>query len=367
MHSPARILLTGDTEGGVFTFVGDLAAELIQCGWQVSLATIGPSLSDAQSEMLSSLATLQWHHRSSKLEWMDNPWDNVESTGKWLARLAQDFQPDVVHLNTLSYGDLNLSVPVVQTVHSCVLSWWDAVERSPLPAAWYRYRDHVQSSLNGATMITAPSKAALRTVEQHYFTERSTAFAIYNGTNAELFTAKLKEPFVLSAGRLWDKAKNLIALAEISQDLAWPVKLAGRLNDVCQSSPFSGCEILGQLSRRELGNYYGRAAIYVMPAKYEPFGLSILEAALSGCALVLGDIPTLREVWGNDAIYVQPDDRSSLLASIQSLIADETWRNQMSDRASQRAAQFSAKTMAKDYQELYFAAMSHHRSYRCAS
>ncbi len=32
-----------------------------------------------------------------------------------------------------------------------------------------------------------------------------------------------------------------------------------------------------------------------LPARYEPFGLSVLEAALSGCALVLGDIPSLRE------------------------------------------------------------------------
>ena len=30
------------------------------------------------------------------------------------------------------------------------------------------------------------------------------------------------------------------------------------------------------------------ASVYVLPAKYEPFGLSVLEAALSGCALVLG-------------------------------------------------------------------------------
>ena len=34
-----------------------------------------------------------------------------------------------------------------------------------------------------------------------------------------------------------------------------------------------------------------------LPARYEPFGLSILEAALSGCALVLGDLPSLRELW----------------------------------------------------------------------
>jgi glycogen(starch) synthase len=45
-----------------------------------------------------------------------------------------------------------------------------------------------------------------------------------------------------------------------------------------------------------------------LPARYEPFGLSVLEAALSGCALVLGDIASLREVWGGAACYVRPGD-----------------------------------------------------------
>ena len=55
-----------------------------------------------------------------------------------------------------------------------------------------------------------------------------------------------------------------------------------------------------------------RAAIYALPAHYEPFGLSILEAAMSGCALVLGDIPSLREIWGDAAVFVHPDNRDAV-------------------------------------------------------
>jgi len=36
---------------------------------------------------------------------------------------------------------------------------------------------------------------------------------------------------------------------------------------------------------------------------YEPFGLAPLEAALSRCAIVANDIPSLREVWGSAAMY----------------------------------------------------------------
>ena len=58
----------------------------------------------------------------------------------------------------------------------------------------------------------------------------------------------------------------------------------------------------------ELVRSYGDASIFALPARYEPFGLSILEAALSGCALVLGDLPSLRELWTGAAMFVPPDD-----------------------------------------------------------
>jgi hypothetical protein len=55
---------------------------------------------------------------------------------------------------------------------------------------------------------------------------------------------------------------------------------------------------LGPLEASELAGWMHRAAIYALPARYEPFGLSALEAAQAGCALVLGDLSSLREVWG---------------------------------------------------------------------
>ena len=56
-------------------------------------------------------------------------------------------------------------------------------------------------------------------------------------------------------------------------------------------------EALGKLPAAEMKLWFAHAAIYCLPARYEPFGLSVLEAGLSGCALVLGDIPSLREIW----------------------------------------------------------------------
>ena len=61
---------------------------------------------------------------------------------------------------------------------------------------------------------------------------------------------------------------------------------------------FSAASKPEQLSEEQMRELLGRAAIYIATSRYEPFGLAPLEAALSRCALVANDIPSLRELWG---------------------------------------------------------------------
>ena len=95
------------------------------------------------------------------------------------------------------------------------------------------------------------------------------------------------------------------------------------------------------------------AAVYVLPARYEPFGLSVLEAAHSGCALVLGDIPSLREIWGDAAVFVPPDDTDALADAVTALIEAPERRDKLADAAWERALRFTPLRMAEDYLEAY--------------
>ena len=70
-----------------------------------------------------------------------------------------------------------------------------------------------------------------------------------------------------------------------------------------------------------MSKWLRRASIYAFPAKYEPFGLSVLEAALARCALVLGDTQSLREIWRDAAIYVPPDSAERLRDVLKTLTA----------------------------------------------
>jgi glycosyltransferase involved in cell wall biosynthesis len=96
-----------------------------------------------------------------------------------------------------------------------------------------------------------------------------------------------------------------------------------------------------------------RAAVYALPARYEPFGLSIVEAALAGCALVLGDIRSQREIWGDAALFVPPDNRRALASAIESLVHDHALRHDMAERAQDRARELSPRRMADAYYGAY--------------
>ncbi len=349
-----RVLLTGDTLGGVWTFTLELAEGLAAEGFEVSLATFGGLGSAAQREEAAGIKGLEWLKSPLKLEWMDDPWSDVELAGRWLLDLEKHFNPDVIHLNTLCHGAIGWNAPVVLTVHSCVASWWAAVKREPLPANWKRYREEVTQSLQCADLVTAPSRAMLESVSESYGVDFDDARVIPNARRANRFRAEAKEPFVLAAGRLWDDGKNVRALTEVAPRLSWPVVLAGEHHSPDgTATELPDCVLLGQLSAEDLASWYARAAIYALPARYEPFGLSVLEAALSGCALVLGDIPSLREIWRDSALFVPPDDLKRLEVVLRELIEVPSLRELMGLLALSRARHYTPSRMVAEYMRAY--------------
>jgi len=355
-----KVLMTADPIGGVWTFAMDLCAALRPLHVRVALATLGRNLTEAQRQQSAALPNVTLHESAFRLEWMPEPWEDLERAGEWLLRLDREVRPDVVHLNHLLHADLPWRSPVVSVGHSCVQSWWAAVRHERVPAEWSVYRQRVKRSLQAARYVVAPTQAMLTELERYYGPFHDTA-VIQNGRNGRLFTAGRKERFVFCAGRLWDGAKNVAALAAAAPRVAAPVFLAGETVDP-QGRRIEppGMQLLGSLEPEELSSWYRRAAIYALPARYEPFGLTALEAALSGCALVLGDIDSLREVWGAAARYVDPDDHDGLCDTLNELLLNDSLRNRLAARAMARARQLTPSRCARQYVDLY-------RQVRCFS
>jgi len=355
-----RILLTADPIGGVWSYALELCEALRPLHTAVALVTLGRPLTPSQRSQLEALENVSLYETTFRLEWMPEPWDDLARAGEKLLDIEHRFRPDIIHLNHLVHADLPWRAPVLTVGHSCVLSWWKAVRGTPIGREWTPYRKRVTASLRSATTIVAPSAAMLASLEDSYGPFRDTA-VIHNARNARSFTPGCKEPLVLCAGRLWDEGKNVGALAEVAPQVNATIAVAGEdLGPHGNRFTAPGITLLGALQGDELVSWYAKAAIYALPARYEPFGLTALEAALSGCALVLGDIASLREVWGAAACYAPPDDPESLRDILNSLLADDSLRGRMAARAMARARQFSPARLARQYMELY-------RKLRCDS
>jgi glycogen synthase len=354
-HVPQHVLMTTDTVGGVWSHALELAAGLGERGVRVSLATMGAPLTPVQRAQAASLPGLQLHESDWRLEWMNEPWDDVRRAGDWLLGLERAVQPDVVHLNQFAFGALPFAAPKLVVAHSCVASWWRAVHRQFAPAGWDTYRQTVRQGLDGADVVGAPTEAMLSSLALDYgYIEGG--LVLPNGRSPAMFIPGDKEPVVLSAGRLWDAAKNLAALQAVATRLPWPVCVAGSASAPGASErsiQAPGVLWLGELAPDALAAQFSRASIYALPARYEPFGLTALEAALSQCALVLGDVPSLREVWGDAALYVQPEDHEALHAALMRLIDDPPLRQQMALKAWERARHFTPARMVDAYLSAY--------------
>jgi glycosyltransferase involved in cell wall biosynthesis len=287
---------------------------------------------------------------------MSDPWTDVERAGSWLLSLARVVRPDVVHLNGYAHAKLPWPVPVVVVAHSCVRTWWKAVRCEEAPAEWERYTREVAQGLAAATVVVAPT-AAMSTAIHDEYRLALPCRVIPNGSVPGLACPRLdtKEPFVLSVGRVWDEAKNIRAVAEAAARVKWPVFVAGecRAPDGATRTTLPGTHLLGALCATELARWYARAAIFALPARYEPFGLSVLEAANAACALVLGDIPSLRENWNDAAWFVPPDDHGALAAAIGRLIDEPRIRLELARRAFARAAALPVARTADSYFRLY--------------
>ena len=346
------ILMTTDPIGGVWSYTLDLCREMPGCG--IALASMGRALRREERESIARLSNVELFESSFALEWMADPWRDVAAAGDWLLGLAERSGADIVHLNEFSHGALPWRIPTLVVGHSCVYSWFDAV-RGQLPGGeWRRYRLMVARGLGGAGRVTAPSRWMLDELKRIYGGFNAAA-PIYNGRDPLRFAAALKKNFILTAGRLWDPAKNIAALDAAAAYVPWPIYAAGD-----EIGPAGGARALlssvhplGRLDDQALSGWMSRAAIFALPASYEPFGLSILEAALSGCALVIGDIPSLREIWQNSALFVAPGDPSAVARALADLIRNPNLRRELARRGRRRAMELTPARMARSYLALY--------------
>jgi glycosyltransferase involved in cell wall biosynthesis len=348
-----RILLTTDSVGGVWDYAATLAGELRACGHDVLLAVIG----DPSPARLASLSPrVEVDTRAFRLEWMPDAARDVEAAGRWLESLARSWCPDVVHLNQFAYATHHFGAPTLVVAHSDVLSWFEQTLSDAPGPEWSQYVGWVRAGLEAADLVVAPSAYQAALTERHY--GRTVDRVIHNGAPRLPRAPGPRDRIAITAGRAWDAAKGVEvvnAAARMLRESGPPIHLFGEDMSAAAGSPATENLVRhGQIPHAELVDWMGRASMYVAASRYEPFGLAPLEAALEGCALVLSDIGSFRELWDGCAAFFPSGNAAALAATLSGLDRDPARRAALARAASERAAEhYTAERFAGEYLDLY--------------
>ena len=352
-----RLLLTTDTVGGVWTFTRELTIGLLQRGHSVALVSLGRQPSNAQRSWSAQVnqsypAKFRFETSDAPLEWMKGNAFAYSLAEALLLRIIREFRVNVVHSNQLCFGALPVDIPKIVTAHSDVLTWAHVCKSEPLAHSdWLRdYCALVSRGLAGADAVVAPTWWMRDALVSRYSTATAVR-VILNGRTLEPLTAD--GPRLLQAvtvGRLWDEAKGLAVLNEVSASM--PVLVIGETCFAGEYAPkLTVGECVGRLEEDDLLAVFRSSSLYLVTSIYEPFGLAPLEAALCGCGIVARSIPSLREVWGGAAEYFADSvELSALLLRLQESPAE---LRALQDRSFRRASELSASRMIDSYEAAY--------------
>ncbi|HZR64339.1 MAG TPA: glycosyltransferase [Terriglobales bacterium] len=368
-----HVLMTSDTlNSDLWAYTREAVTGLIGRGVRVTLVSFGEIPLPAQTAWMDRLRGLEYRPTAFRLDWMHEGQQDFLESSAYLCSLLNETKPDLFHSNHLCYGALNASVPRIVVAHGDLITWWKSVHgREPKENAWVRwYRQTTSRGLSDASVVVAGSEWMAAQLAAGYPVAMN-ATVINHGRNPIHFNPYVtKDESVLAVGRLLDPAAQVHLLADKSHPVPVCVVDARQPENSTQAQVRAdvkfrhgneGVVMSGPRSESQLRLLYSRAAMYVSASKYEPSGMTILEAALSRCALILNDTPPMREIWGPAAVYFRTNDGDSLSEAVRILNSDSELRRSFANRAFNRAREcYNANRMTSSYIHLYRSTIAQH-------
>lgn len=352
-----HVLMTADAVGGVWQYATGLAAELAGEGFGVTLAVMGPAPDASQRRCLDGVPGVRLVETGLPLDWMCNNPAEVAAAALGLARLVRACGADLLHCNSPALlGAAPFPVPVLAAAHGCITTWWQAARGgAPVDPALAWHGDLMRRGLCVADAVVAPSASFAATLEATYGLARR-PLVVHNGRPPAdaLQPGAHRLDAALVVGRMWDPVKNAALIDAVAARLDLRFLVAGQLSGPHgEEAAFVHAVALGALPDADLAALLALRPIFVSAATFEPFGLAVLEAATAGCALVLSDIPTFRELWDGAAVFADPRDAAGFAGAIARLHADPDARRTLGEAAQARALRFTPAAMARGVTAIY--------------
>lgn len=315
------------------------------------------------------------HHVQMGKEFSENVylgsviWDSVKD---FKIRLENAFEPagiDIIHAHDWMgfFAARGIAekykIPIIWTVHS---TEYDRAAGKPLNPAIFAIEEE---AIDFVQHTIAVSKRTQQILIEHYAAKPENISIIYNGIDVSSFQEMASRDYqntdgpILFLGRLTGqkapddflKAASLI-LAERKDvrfmiagngDLLHKLRLKTRRMKI-----YDHVEFTGSVEGERLLECYKKALLFVLPARSEPFGLTVLEAMAAGIPTIISSATGVGEIVEN-VYVVNPNDPNDLAKAIIKLLDDPVLRQTLGQKGAQEARKWSWKQVASETHQLY--------------
>ncbi|KKQ29636.1 MAG: Glycosyl transferase group 1 [Candidatus Levybacteria bacterium GW2011_GWA2_37_36] len=275
--------------------------------------------------------------------------------------------------------------PFVVTIHDLILNHFPTGQASTLPGPIYNikllaYKFILNQEAKKAKKIIAVSNATKNEIIDHLKINPQKITVTYEGADDKIsnFPTSSRSAGLRGASKILNTKyflyvgnayphKNLDRLLKAFSDLRQndtKLVLIGkedyfykRLKNKAQSLRLSDKVIfLQNVSDKELSNLYQNALALIMPSLMEGFGLPALEAMANNCLVLASNIPSLKEVCGDAALYFNPLSINELADKLSMIAIHNTEYKELEEirkRGIERARKFSWQKMARETLKVY--------------
>jgi len=306
------------------------------------------------------------------------------SYGDWeqysLPKALKKYAPDLIHC-TANTAPVRCPLPLVLTLHDIIFLKNKEFGGSAYQNFGNLYRRWVVPKVAGlAKAIITVSETEKKSIVEHCRIDPEKVRVIYNGVDTRFspdlpmsaqkeFRAiyGLPQNYILHLGNTAPKKNTpgvirsyLHYCSSVGYPLPiviadYPLSLLKKILEKEGMAEMAKHFILpGYIPVEKMPLLYRGAALFLYPSLQESFGLPVLEAMAVGVPAVVADIPALREIAGDAAVFTDPYDIKKIAAAMEVVLrrsVQEQYEAQKKGLA--RASQFSWKNSADTLVKLY--------------
>ncbi|MGO4890452.1 glycosyltransferase family 4 protein [Anaerobacillus sp. MEB173] len=319
------------------------------------------------------------HHVQMNKKFSDNSylgsviWDFVLD---FKSHLEVAFQPDgidIIHAHdwmgvfAASGISQKYKIPLIWTVHS---TEYDRAGGKSLNPAIYSIE---QEALDTVKHTIAVSKRTKQILIDRYQAKPDRITSIYNGVHISPFEQmavrdyqvtdghilflgrltgqKAPDDFLQAASYVLEERNDLKFMLAGDGDLLNKLRLKARRLNIQNRVEFTG-SVVGE----KLLDCYKNASMFVLPARSEPFGITVLEAMAAGLPTIISNTTGVGEIVKN-VLVVEPNQPKELAKAILKLLNEPALRQTLGQQGAQEVRKFSWKQVANETHQLYLKSM----------